>query len=198
MPRRHSVKTGESFLFSFSFWLLVDASKSLDIRTVEKHGRKFRFYPPFRSGGINRLPMPPIRAENALFLAGRKKAPFPAKGELIVLAAIPQANDPTKMTLTHELGTDFKTKPSEFPMDSLRIDSFPGTQININQQVVNFLDRLRLSSRPWWINRSIDPIVGLQRNAFASDKFGQPLEMPYGGCGARTPNGIEKAVTNNI
>jgi len=115
-----------------------------------------------------------------------------------VLAAIPQANDPTKMTLTHELGTDFKTKPSEFPMDSLRIDSFPGTQININQQVVNFLDRLRLSSRPWWINRSIDPIVGLQRNAFASDKFGQPLEMPYGGCGARTPNGIEKAVTNNI
>ena len=86
------------------------------------------------------------------------------------------------------------------PMDSLRVDVIPiadatPPETTVDNVLRSFLTHLRVASGQWWITRSIDPLVGWQRNTFKCDEYGKPLERPGAVAAARTPTGNERPIS---
>jgi hypothetical protein len=145
--------------------------------------------------------MPKIKSENVPFLKNRKKLPFPDKGILQSIVSIPQLYDTTQMQIIRSGNDNLNEKLKELPLDSMRVDIFPDDDISFNynyNEIIKFLEYLRLQSKQWWINKSIDPTIGYLRNVFPSNKFGEQIGDMLLHTKGRTPFGIEKAITNKI
>ena len=191
-----------SFIYTFPFWLIVDSRRPPVTSCIEREGRRFRFYPPFRSAPANWLPMPLVDLATLPFLEGQKPRDLRQDGYLMSLASVPKLGIPgvQDFGITLDWGPDRGEPMLTPPMDSLRVDVIPLADAtppgsNIESVLRSFLSNLRVSSGQWWITRSIDPLVGWQRNFFKCDEYGKPAEDPIASGAARSPSGHERPIS---
>lgn len=152
----HLQPVGVSLLYSFPYWILVDTTSLPAIKEIAVSGLRIRFYPFFRSGVANFVPMPPINLNRIPFLPGIR-VNFSPDFTLPTMAAIPELELGATGTASVQLvwGPEWTESPRIFPMDSLRIDVFGTDQDkaeDIGSEVVSrFVQLLRCRSRQWWI-----------------------------------------------
>lgn len=192
-------------IYTFPFWMLIDDDRQPALRLINWKDHNIRIYPPFRTAPLNRLPMPHADGLKIPFLRNRA----PSKGipfRFVPLASIPvigtREEHNQKMRLLFEDVWDGKPGKG-FPMDSIRIDILGDAddhelELIGRNFISNFLDHLRISSRQWWITRSIDPLVGWQRASFSIDKYGCNTAAPYSYGKGRTLSNFEKPICRNI
>lgn len=195
-------KAGDALLFSFPYWVLCDNSETFPVATPRINRTQIRVYPPFRSGKPNFTPMPPIDPHKLPFLDGRAPNIDP-KFKFINLSVVPGLkNEEQDANLKLMWGEEWDETPDVMPMDSLRIDVLNNGNEKKNEIAVNFvshlINHLRVDSSQWWIGRSVESMLGIHRAAFAIDKFGTPLETPYGLSQGRSPFGFEKPITKEL
>ncbi len=193
---------GTAYLCTFPFWLFVDGRSPLRTTDIPVDNTLLRFYPPFRSGVANHIPMPWVSVHEIPFLAGRKPSGFDQM-QLFQVAALPRWPGTTEegASLRINWGPEWQTTPDPFPMDSVRFD-----HINRGQQSAEnprlhlrrLLDSLRCQSRQWWIGQSTHPMLGFVRNTFPIDQFGAPKNEPAGDISGRTMKGDEKGIDEAI
>ena len=190
---------GETYFFTFPFWLYSEKTIDWDNIQIEFQGVAIRVFPPFRSGEYSFNGSPKIKFHN-LPLSKKETAEqknlkirelnsiqypeIPHKGgnwkNSHVALTIGDSTD-EKMT-NDKMDTLFKSDGR--PMDSLRVDVLikNDNSRSIAEQVVNtLLDIIRSMTCQWWIHRSIDPLVGYCRggtningetNVISNDSFG--------------------------
>lgn len=191
-----------TFLYSFPFWIFLDKRNPPVLEMTQFEGVKIRIYPPFRSGEPNWIPMPLISKSNTPFLKGREPKKMNRQGYFMTMSAMPQLKIDGLQDTGQFLvwGDSCKSiDPNNFPMDSLRIDILDITkqelEKNIQKFVKKLLNHVRIRSNQWWINRSIDPLLGWKRNTFLIDSYGTPKEPPIALANGHTPSGIERPIT---
>lgn len=181
---------GNSYLFSFPFWIIVDSTSILEILEIEVNNYKVRFYPPFRSAPANYIASPTIDPLKIPFLDGVKVNISP-DFKIPTIAAYPSLEwDSTGMTglIPHWKDT-WERDLKNFPMDSMRIDiiSEDSTEQQATDIIQQLLINLRDVSFQWWIRYSVASLIGYLRSTFKSAENGQPLDLPYStGTGATT------------
>lgn len=194
----HPQPVGTSLLYSFSYWVLVDTAALPSIKEVTINGLKIRFYPLFRSGVANFIPMPPINPHQIPFSPGISVS-FAPESTLSTMAAIPVLGLSAHGTASVHLQfvPEWTVPLKIFPMDSLRVDVFgtdEDTAENVGNELVSrFVQLLRCRSRQWWIEQAAD--AGNLRGRFSVLEngiplVGQPIIRGRGG----TVGGDEKAV----
>ena len=193
---------GTAFLYSFPFFVFVDTSALPTLKEVTVDKVRVRFYPLFRSGVANFIPMPPIKPQQIPF-APDVKVSFSAESVFPTLAVIPKLglSEKGKASICYMLSHEWPKPLQEFPMDSLRVDVF-GTDKekaeNIsNKLVLDFLKLLRCKSRQWWIEHAAP--VGNLRGRFPVLENSKPVgEQPEPRCKMFTACGDERVVDNEL
>lgn len=197
----HTENKGTSCLFSFPFWIMVDTTTSLPIVEIKLGEASAIFYPLFRSGAANFIPMPPINPHQIPFAPGFDVNFSPAFS-LPTMAVFPVLGLSAEGTASvHLQWTPVWTQSlSVFPMDSLRVDIFGMEEKTAegicSDAVLTFMQLLRCRSRQWWIEHAAD--AGNLRGSFQVLENGVPSgEQPsFRGIGG-TVVGDEKAVDSN-
>lgn len=182
-------KKGESFLFSFPFWVFVNLKDPPKIVELKKPGSLIRVYPPFRSGPANFLPMPSINPNEIPFLPGIEVS-SPKNHKFLTPASFPNLDKKKGLKICWD--EEFEEGIQNFPMDSIRIDIIKKEDDLDSSNIIRkwmrqLLDNLRFFSLQWWIGRSTDGIQGLLRNTFPCNEKGVPLENPVGFVSAYAP-----------
>ena len=192
---------GESWLFSFPFWLIVDRSSMPQTVETEIKGLKVRIYPPFRSGAANFIPMPFVDPLMIPFKEGTRPD-IASNYKIFRLASFPrlQVNEQSKTGVQLLWGEEWENQLNEFPKDSLRLDMEGSHDLPDLAQdlVLRLLQLLRVRTGQWWITRSTDALLGYIRNSFPVTESGAPLEPPLGYASARTVSGFEKPIDDAI
>lgn len=187
-----------ALLYSFPYWLLVDTEAAPSIREIIVNGVTLRFYPLFRSGLANFIPMPPIDPYAIPFPSGMSPS-LPSGINLPTLAAIPhlELDVHGKASMTLQNSPEWDKRPKIFPMDSMRVDVW-GDNSNTAYdlalgEVRKLLQLLRCGSRQWWIEHTV--AAGELRNVLPINRDGS-----LGGVGSSsrvlggTVRGDERAI----
>jgi hypothetical protein len=170
---------GRAFLFSFPFWLTMDRDSLPEVIEQEYGDAKITIYPPFRSAANNFVGMPDIKAKAIPF---KKEVSMNISDDFkpLTLAAHPSLPASGKeSSVVFVWGQSDQDAKVDMPMDSLRLDVVGDAQQG-HLFLEQFLVRLRVMSRQWWIGRSIAGIFGYTRNEFSIGPFGVPKELPIG------------------
>ena len=180
---------GESFVYTFPFWLYVSVSANLETKELSMSQTPLRIYSPFRSGPANFIPMPYVNPRSIPFLPNARPN-FAPDFQPISLAAIPTFNIGLVLTGGDTWGD---TPPDPFPMDSLRIDVGETRDGDvIGERALKMLLRiLRVRTQQWWIGHSVHGLAGYLRNVFPILERGEPTQLPVGRARGRTVNGDE-------
>ncbi len=196
---QREVTTGTSFLFSFPFWIFVNRDSSLSIQKFHFSGANIRIYPPFRSGQANFIPMPYIDPHAIPFRAG-EEIEFAPDFRILSVTTIPGLDSEGRPTAFAVWESDWQCPPRAFPMDSLRLDVYAGSNAaRVSMEVRNqLMSLLRWRSRQWWINRSVDALLGQLRNTFPVTPRGRPLDQPEGESQFRTFHGDEQIIDEHL
>lgn len=188
---------GRSRLYSFPFWLIVDASWPPEVAETIFGGTKYRIYPPFRSAPANFVWMPEVAPHAIPFLPGTKPQ-MPQNLRLLTTASVPNLGTKPEILVCWAPEWNENNRPGNFPMDSLRLDWYGEQGSEAEPFLLSFLEQLRWLSGQWWIGRSVDGILGYVRNEFGILANGQPIERPLGTVRAHSPTGDEKPITNGL
>lgn len=199
---KEASKKGEALLFSFPFWIVCERVGEFSIEEFCNHGVLIRVYPPFRSGKPNFTPMPPINPLQIPFCEGQSPSIDP-KFKLIHLSVVPGLKREGKDSgLNLMWGEEWDDVPDVMPMDSLRVDVLHrggGTKNNVAKDFISrLISTLRNESDQWWIDRSVDAMLGTHRASFQITTEGAALEVPYGLSSGRSPFGFEAPITSEI
>lgn len=166
-------------LYSFPFMILVDPRQQISTHVVKIEHTYIRFYPPFRSGDANYVPMPAIRVSSIPFRRGYEPERLPPASETLpVLAILPGPAVPGVQDVSTQLvwGPTWKDEPMYFPADSLRIDVYTeegNSPADTEAITRSLLAHLRESTRQWWLLRSFDTVLGWHRNSCTIDRQGR-------------------------
>ncbi len=195
---------GRAWLFSFPFWLVIDGNEKLQNKEVSIGKHSFRFYPPFRSGDANFLPMPHIRPMNIPFLPGTEiKFKKGYTGKRVSALPMLARNENKEVAVRLFIKEDLKILPSDqLHMDSMRIDLIEKIgeieEVRPNDFILKFLSILRVLSNQWWITRSVDRYLGYIRQFFTIDRIGRLSSELEGLISCHTAYGNEKLISSEI
>jgi hypothetical protein len=187
---------GRAFLFTFPFWLIVDADDPPAVYEAAQPSGAIKIYPPFKSSPPNFVWMPPIAADKVPVPPNTMRN-LPRQGVLQSLSAHPvlaTGNSPTAMMLNWSDCQDGDLK--DLPMDSLRIDSY--CDRDIEEFTTDLMAQVRNMSNQWWINRSVAPLYGFCRNEFRIGPNGEGLERPLGKVRGTTAGRSELRIHSQI
>lgn len=191
---------GTSFLCTFPFWLFVTRQDPPGILEAVVGETPVRFYPPFRSGAPNFLPMPYPRLTEVPFVDGTRPE-IDSTYSPPQVAAIPQLERPKGDAGIILVWGEFEEEPEPFPMDSMRIDVLApeeAAQQCVENVIPALLSQLRIRTRQWWIGHSIHGLAGLLRQTFGVLENGKPTEAPAARASARTVTGNELGVNSRL
>lgn len=194
--------SGMAYVYSFPFWLYVDTSSPLPVEEVQLGELEVRIYPPFRCGPANFISMPHIDFQQIPFLPDAN----PNKLQFKILHAVAypllEINREGKTSLFVATTGKWDKQINPFPMDCLRMDILQKEKegdLNIAKPIVRkLLDLIRWYTKQWWINHSIDGLLGYQRSKFPIAKNGIILKEPLS-CGSmRTISGDERPLNTDV
>lgn len=191
------MKAGTSYLFTYPFWFFVDSTSLLPVIEITIENSLVRFYSPFRSAPANFISMPFINPQSIpLIHKGRLRIDFKIKD----CAAIPLLKKNGDVSMYWSFLRHWENPPTEFPMDSIRIDIIgnPQDSNDPEQLSTKLMNQLRWRSNQWWIGRSSDVSSGHIRNTFDISTEGEPLSILDGVARGRTVAGFEKAIDASL
>lgn len=195
-------QSGNSWLSTFPFWLIIDKTNPPKTKTIYLSKKKYIFYPPFRSGNANFIPMPFINIDKIPIKKGSTK-PKTDPSMVDKISAIPVLNFQNRTSTINLIrSNEFTDYPkNQFPMDSIRIDfsnDITGGGTQNHNIIYKFLEHLRVESNQWWITRSSDGLLGYTRNCFPINKKGGPTHYIQGTVSMIAAYGEERPIDSQI
>lgn len=185
-----------SHLFTFPFWIFIDRTEAWPVLERTAGSLLIRIYPPFRSAPSNYIPMPSIDPQRIPFLSSASVR-FSQDSGIPTAVAIPSfhRDQDGKGAIKLVWDANSPLDDDHYPADSLRIDSSPGNDAeveSVSQLSISILREIRSITNQWWLLRSIDRFHGYSRAIFPCDPQGRPTDRPIFGTKARGLFGIER------
>lgn len=195
------IKKATSHVFTFPFWMIVSKSSLPNLTIVRFVNSSFRIYPPFHCGPANWAPMPAVLSNDIPYLKGRRP-----RQEMHPPMLVPVPRMRVEKDGKHAIGLYINESndrdSDELIMNAIRVDRLHEEnglpEDSYMDFIEKFLECLRLESQQWWINRSVDRLIGWQRIECESDEFGTPQNGWYATGKGRSADGTEKIITAGV
>jgi hypothetical protein len=195
----------EAFLYTLPAWIYVDTEEPPSVFDGSHSGMGVRFYPPFRSGPANYIPMPEVNFQVVPWLEGARPN-IASDFRMPTMAMLPllPGSQRERPTMSAVWGPTWEESPDPFPMDSLRIDIYyegdqskAGTELASNL-LTHVLHNVRLETHQWWIGHSVHGLLGYLRHSFLVGERGEARELPAGSASGRVPRGDEVGLNDHV